>query len=171
MNVTFELCGLNDLERLIKISRITFSNAFKADNNPKDFKIYLNKAFSKEALLKELKDENSAFYFVFLKNDLAGYFKVNEFGAQSDIKDNDGFELERIYILESYQRKQIGLKVLSKVYALAKQKSKTYIWLGVWEKNQKAILWYKRNNFKKFGTHPFFIGADEQTDWLMQKEL
>jgi len=171
MNVTFELCGLNDLERLIKISRITFSNAFKEDNNPIDFKAYLNQAFSKEALLKELKDVNSTFYFIFYQNNLAGYFKVNEFGAQSDIKDNNGFELERIYILESYQRRQIGLQVLNKVYALAKQKSKTYIWLGVWEKNQKAILWYKRNNFKKFGTHPFFIGADEQTDWLMQKEL
>lgn len=171
MKVTFERVALNNLEKLIEISRTTFSNAFAKDNNPKDFKDYLNTAFSGEALMSQIKNRNATFYFVYYQKDIVGYFKVNEFEAQSDLKETNGLELERIYVLDAYQGKQIGLQMLEKVYTTAKQKGKTYIWLGVWQRNKRAIKWYQNNNFKKFGAHPYFIGDDEQTDWLMKKEL
>ena len=30
------------------------------------------------------------------------------------------------------------------------------VWLGVWENNFKAIRFYKKYGFKKFGQHSFF---------------
>lgn len=51
------------------------------------------------------------------------------------------------------------------------QEKKTYVWLGVSEKNDKAILFYKKNGFYEFGTHSFFIGEEEQTDFVMRKNL
>ena len=48
---------------------------------------------------------------------------------------------------------------------------KTYLWLGVWEKNDKAISFYKKNGFYEFGKHTFIIGEDKQTDFVMRKDL
>jgi len=42
------------------------------------------------------------------------------------------------------------------------------VWLGVWEENQRAINFYKRNGFKEFGKHSFIVGDDEQTDLMMK---
>jgi len=61
--------------------------------------------------------------------------------------------------------------LLDYVFELAKQKNARYVWLGVWEKNTRAITFYRRHGFKKIGSHPYFIGKDKQTDWLMKKEI
>jgi ribosomal protein S18 acetylase RimI-like enzyme len=46
-----------------------------------------------------------------------------------------------------------------------------YLWLGVWEHNQKAINFYERNGFVTFGSHNFMLGNDKQTDLLMRRSI
>lgn len=46
-----------------------------------------------------------------------------------------------------------------------------YVWLGVWEKNIRAINFYKKNGFVAFGKHIFKLGDDEQTDIMMKLNL
>ncbi|WP_333648623.1 GNAT family N-acetyltransferase [Lacrimispora sp.] len=48
---------------------------------------------------------------------------------------------------------------------------KTYIWLGVWEKNAKSIAFYKKSGFYEIGADSFFMGEEAQTDLLMRKDL
>ena len=91
--------------------------------------------------------------------------------AQTDGKLVDSIELERIYVIASYQGKRLGEEILNQIKHIALQRKKNSLWLGVWEHNQRAIKFYQRNAFKKFGTHPYFIGNDEQTDWLMRFDL
>ena len=45
------------------------------------------------------------------------------------------------------------------------------MWLGVWEDNPKAIKFHQKLGFNKLGNHPYFIGKDEQTDWLMRLDI
>ena len=45
------------------------------------------------------------------------------------------------------------------------------VWLGVWEKNFRAIRFYKKYGFKKFGQHKFLLGNDLQTDYLLEMDL
>ena len=61
--------------------------------------------------------------------------------------------------------------MLQQILVLAKSLGKEFIWLGVWEHNPKAIKFYQRNGFIKFDEHPYFIGTDKQTDWLLRLEL
>ncbi|NND10262.1 MAG: GNAT family N-acetyltransferase, partial [Flavobacteriaceae bacterium] len=57
------------------------------------------------------------------------------------------------------------------VIDLSKAHGASSLWLGVWEKNLKAIEFYKRHGFTKFGEHPYLIGEDEQYDWMMRLDL
>ncbi|WP_348647867.1 GNAT family N-acetyltransferase [Arenibacter sp. F20364] len=102
---------------------------------------------------------------------LVGYIKLNENEAQSDIKDRESIELERIYVLSEFQGQGIGEWILAQVISMAKAKNRYYVWLGVWEHNPKAIKFYQRLGFYKFGSHPYFIGSDEQTDWLLRLDI
>lgn len=171
MQLNFQKCELADLEQLISIAKKTFINAFEKDNDPEDFKAYVNMAFEKENILSQLKNHDSAFYFVFMEQQLVGYFKLNVNEAQTNIKKQESIELERIYVLQEFQGRQIGKLTLQKAIALAAEKSKKHIWLGVWEHNFDAIRFYQKHGFKKFATHPYFVGEDEQTDWLLRFDL
>jgi ribosomal protein S18 acetylase RimI-like enzyme len=74
-------------------------------------------------------------------------------------------------LTKEFQGKGLGLVLLSKAIAVANTLTKSYIWLGVWEKNDKAILFYKKNGFYIIGKHPFLMGEEEQTDFIMRKDL
>ncbi len=164
-------CGPGNLDDLARISRDTFTEAFEALNNPDDFKHYLETAFSRHQLLSELQDPHTDIYFVYSGGELVGYFKLNEKESQTDIADKDSIELERIYVSGAYQGKQIGKWMLERIIEIGHQRRKSYLWLGVWEKNTGAIRFYEKYGFAKFGTHPYYIGKDRQTDWLMRLDL
>ncbi|RRQ49963.1 GNAT family N-acetyltransferase [Maribacter algicola] len=167
----FVPCKPCDVEQLMSISRTTFSDAFRNQNDPADFNSYLEQAFSKEQLCRELENPKMTFYFVYFEGVLAAYFKLNEGDAQTDIKQKDSMELERIYVLKAFQGKQLGKRILDWIKDRAGNVGKSFLWLGVWEKNPRAIVFYERHGFYKFGTHPYFIGNDKQTDYLMRYDV
>lgn len=171
MDILIRPCSDTDLERLFWISRKTFKTAFEAQNNPEDFEHYITTAFSREQLARELADPHCNFYFVFVNNSLAGYFKLNSEKAQTDLFDARAIELERIYVLAEFQNLGIGKIIIEEVMKIVREEGKEYIWLGVWEENTRAIKFYESMGFVKFGRHPYYIGKDKQMDWLMKLEL
>ncbi len=171
MPLRIQQCTLASLEELVSLSKNTFSDAFEHLNKPEDYKAYVEKVFTTAAIKNELKTKHTAFYFVYKEDELAGYFKLNQYAAQTDLKGTDSMELERIYVLGSFQGQQIGQWMLSQAKSKALAAEKQFLWLGVWQENTNAVRFYQKHGFKKFGTHPYFIGKDEQTDWLMRCEL
>lgn len=171
MQLDYIKCSFKDLGQLVHISKTTFRAAFEAENNPEDFKNYLDFAFNKDKLTSELLNPQSSFYFVFLRKKVVGYFKLNIDNAQTDMKTMDCIELERIYVVEELQGKGIGARILKKIKHLAHKTGKSFLWLGVWENNASAIKFYQKNGFTKFGMHPYYIGNDKQMDWLMKFDL
>lgn len=170
-NLTYKKCVLKDLEVLTSVSRDTFISAFAKDNNPDDFKSYIDTAFNKNQIEQELLNPQSEFYFVFLNRLLAGYFKLNINDAQDEAFGNSSIELSRIYVFNEFQGQGLGADVLNKIISLAKEKQKTWLWLGVWQLNVNAVRFYERHGFTKFDTHSFYIGNDRQTDWLMRLDM
>ena len=171
MQLVFKKCSINDLDQLVQISKSTFIDAFETDNNPDDFKVYIDFAFNKSKLTEELENPFIIFYFVYADNKPVGYFKLNENEAQSDLKGEDSLELERIYVIPKFQGIGLGKRMLQHVKKLASQSTKTFLWLGVWEHNKAVIKFYEVNGFSKFGKHPYYIGKDKQMDWLMRFDL
>ncbi|MGN7513529.1 MAG: GNAT family N-acetyltransferase [Allomuricauda sp.] len=168
MPLSVRECVRSDLETLVVMSKNTFSEAFEKDNDPEDFQAYIKEAFHPDKLAAELANRNSLFYFVFDDDEIVGYFKLNIGAAQTDVHDPEALEIERIYVLGDHQGKKIGSWMLQQITAMAKTFGKGYIWLGVWEHNPDAIRFYQKHGFVKFGEHPYYIGSDKQTDWLLR---
>ncbi len=164
-------CTLQDVESLCKISIETFYQTFADSNTEENMTAYLKSAYNVEKLYKELCNPDSSFFFIYVDESLAGYLKINEYPSQTDINDIDSLELERIYILKDFQGLGLGQDLLEYTISIAIEHGKKYIWLGVWEHNEKAKRFYQKNGFYRIGAHSFVVGDDEQTDYVMRKDL
>lgn len=169
--LNIQIVKICEVKELQFISKSTFSESFAKDNTEENLQDYFNQAFSVEALSLQINNPFSRFFFVYFEGNLCGYFKINIGESQTEIKDNDGLELERIYILAEHQGKKIGEKIIAEIKKIALTEQKKYIWLGVWEQNLKAIRFYERLGFIKFDTHIYPIGNDPQVDWMMRLTL
>ena len=171
MNVIIRPASPLDLAALQAIGRKTFEEAFAANNSKENLAAYLEEGFSKEKLEAELQNENSRFYFALQKEEIIGYLKVNLGDAQSEKQDPNALEIERIYVLQQYHGKQVGVFLYEQALAIAKARKAPYIWLGVWEENPRAIRFYQKQGFVEFGEHIFQLGDEAQRDVLMKKTL
>ncbi|WP_319468112.1 GNAT family N-acetyltransferase [uncultured Trichococcus sp.] len=171
MAITLKKCGSEDLADLQAIGIETFTDTFAAYNTPEDMQAYLDKAYDPEKLKAELSTEGSTFYFLYDDEELAGYMKVNVAAALTEEMGADSLEVERIYIRPAFKRKGLGRFLIEKAIEIAHTQGKNLIWLGVWEHNVNAIAFYEKMGFVRTGAHSFFMGEDEQTDFIMTKKL
>jgi GNAT superfamily N-acetyltransferase len=161
----------NEVSVLTAMARQTFADAFEALNTPEDFEMYLAAHLNEKVLLTELENASSEFWWVCQEDHPVAYFKLNHAPAQSDVNDPKSIELERIYTIAEWQGHGIGSQIIQHIEYIARKEGKEFIWLGVWEKNQRAIAFYERHGFRSFGSHVFILGTDEQTDILLRKDL
>ncbi|MFD1038976.1 GNAT family N-acetyltransferase [Virgibacillus byunsanensis] len=171
MTVKITKCNCQDLQILQEISIETFKETFQDQNSPENMKDYLEKAFNSKQLETELSTITSEFFFVYSNNEVAGYLKVNTNGAQPEEMGDESLEIERIYIKSKFQKHGLGKYLLNKAMEIAMKNNKKKIWLGVWEKNENAIAFYKKIGFVQTGDHSFYMGDEEQTDLIMIKTL
>ncbi|NMM95321.1 GNAT family acetyltransferase [Bifidobacterium sp. DSM 109960] len=171
MSQTMHVCTESDLDALRDLSIATYRQTFAAVNTEENMNAYLEDAFAADKLLRELRDESSE--FVLAENDgrPAGYLKINEAPSQTEFNDTASLEIQRIYIDGRAQGKGLGTRLMQYAIDTAKERGKQYVWLGVWEHNDKAIRFYARNGFYRIGEHAFIMGDDKQTDHLMRKDL
>ena len=136
-----------------------------------DMKKYLAENFSDEKMTTELNNPESQFYIAWDEQSPVGYLKVNSGQAQTELKDSNSLEIERIYVKKAYHGKKVGQILYEKSLEAALLQKNEFLWLGVWEENPKAIRFYEKNGFVAFDKHIFKFGEDEQTDIMMKKVL
>lgn len=171
MNLVCRPCTLLDVETVRDFAERTFVDTFAHLNTKEDMDTYVHKAFSLEKVRTELSNEHSSFYVVYADDVLAGYLKVNEEPAQTDVFDEESLEIERIYVTKAFQGKGIGSYLMDEAIRIASERGKRYVWLGVWEKNEQALQFYKKYGFVEIGTHKFVFGNEEQLDYIMKKRI
>jgi len=171
MTVELRKCGLADLEVLCELGCQTFVETFGPLNTAETMQAYLSSAFDAARLSAELGNPHSAFYLLSADGCPAGYLKLNELDAQSDIKDPALLEIERIYVRASFQGRGLGQRLMQQALEVAAEQHKRALWLGVWEHNPAAIEFYKKMGFVITGSHLFVLGTEEQTDYVMTREL
>jgi ribosomal protein S18 acetylase RimI-like enzyme len=171
LNIKIQQINNSHIAALQQIGRQTFSETFAESNSAENMAKYIEEAYSYEKLSAELNNPNSFFYFAMLDEKVIGYLKINMGESQTELKDNDALEIERIYVLKSFQGKKVGKMLFDKAIEIAKEQQVAYVWLGVWEKNKRALQFYSKNGFVEFDQHVFVLGDDAQTDIMMKLEL
>lgn len=171
LEVNIRKVSIDELESLQQISRTTFAETFSVHNSEENMRNYLHDNLSLEKLGEEIKNPESSFYFAEMEGDLIGYMKLNIGSAQNEWKEDTGLEIERIYVLKKNHGQKIGQLLFEKAISIAGSMEMKYVWLGVWEKNERAIAFYSKNGFTTVDHHFFKLGDDVQRDLLMKRSL
>ena len=160
-----------DADLVSHLSKITFKDTFRGTCTDKELQSFVENAFSPAATFNELKDKDDFYFIAWYNNVAAGYMRLKEnYTEYAAIKKYKALEVKRIYVLKEYQSKKVGAALMAYALQLASEKNYEVIWLGVWEHNQKAKLFYKKWGFTDTGdSHNFPIGNTPQTDnWLVK---
>jgi ribosomal protein S18 acetylase RimI-like enzyme len=171
MEINIRKAAEADAELIADLSRTTFYDAFAKDNTKENMDDFMNNVFTKDALMKEVLNNDGVFILALDGEEAVGYARMREYNKEHILEGENAIEIVRIYSTQAAIGKGVGSALMNACISIGLERNKSIIWLGVWEKNQRAIAFYEKWGFEKFGEHIFPIGTDPQTDWLMKKAL
>ncbi|RIK36412.1 MAG: N-acetyltransferase [Chloroflexi bacterium] len=156
---------------LAELGAQTFADSFAADNTPENMRAYIAASFSSEKQALELADSASKFLIIEVDGAAVGYAQLHFGAAPSPIVGRKPVEIVRLYARTEWIGKGVGAQLMKACFDEAVQAGCDVVWLGVWERNPRAIAFYRKWGFEHAGTQVFQLGDERQTDWLMARPL
>ncbi|HEV7993267.1 MAG TPA: GNAT family N-acetyltransferase [Gemmatimonadaceae bacterium] len=161
----------DDAALLAELGASTFTETFAEANHPDDFAAYVSAAFGEAIQRAELVDANVTVILAERGSETVGYVMLRERPAPSMVSADDALEIARLYSRRSAIGTGVGAVLMQHAVREAMARGKDALWLGVWERNARAIEFYRRHEFFQAGTQPFPLGTDLQTDLVLVRRL
>jgi ribosomal protein S18 acetylase RimI-like enzyme len=157
-----------DATPLAVLALRTFIDAFAQANRAEDMQAYTDEAFGEAQQQLELESPNIVTLLV--EDAPNGFIAYAQLRRTPDDPHGE-VELARFYVLQTHHGRGMAQTLMDAVFAAARNLGARQLWLGVWERNFRAIAFYSKCGFAQTGTHPFLLGSDLQTDWVMNRAL
>jgi GNAT superfamily N-acetyltransferase len=156
---------------LAEVGAETFYDSFAADNTPENVAAYLAASFSPEKQAQELADPASRFLIAEAEGATVGYARVKFGQAPAAVAGRRPMEIVRFYARKPWISKGVGARLMQACLREAERADCDVIWLDVWERNPRAIAFYRQWGFVEVGTQVFQLGEDPQRDLLMARVI
>ena len=165
---------LADAAALAELAARTFHETFAADNTPEDMAAHEAESYGPAQQGREIADPNIVTILVHAPDEngaLVGFSQVRRGPAPACVTDAAAVEVWRFYIAKEWHGKGIARALMARVHADARTMGARTLWLGVWERNERAKAFYRKCGFTDVGAHVYMVGADAQTDRIMVREV
>lgn len=159
-----------DAEALAALAARTFYDTFAADNTPEDMAEHLAQSYSPARQRAEI----TAADMITLVADNGGliaFAQLRQGAPPSCVTSPTPIELWRFYVDRAWHGRGVAGRLMEAALNEATAVGADAVWLGVWERNPRAIAFYRKFGFVDVGSHGFQLGADLQTDRIMVREL
>jgi GNAT superfamily N-acetyltransferase len=161
-----------DAQALATFGERTFRETFGPDNRPDDVELYVRSAYSAERLGAEIDDLDRVTFVVESGGTLAAYAQLRLNGRTPECVNGPApIELLRFYVDRPWHGRGVAHALMNDVIAAARARGARTLWLGVWERNPRAIAFYGKHGFHDVGCVPFKLGGDDQTDRVMARAV
>jgi diamine N-acetyltransferase len=169
--VTIREAAPGDAEMLARLGAKTFSDAFAAFNTEADMAAYLESAFGPAIQAAELEDPAGAFLVAESGGEAVGYARLRGGPAPECVAGPEPVEIERVYVLQEWKGTGAAAALMTACLEKARARGFRTIWLGVWERNDRAVAFYRKWGFDVVGSKVFVVGSDPQNDLVMERAL
>jgi ribosomal protein S18 acetylase RimI-like enzyme len=160
-----------DAPALAEFAARTFAETFGADNDEACLQAHLAKAYGIAQQSAELGDPDVATVIAARGDALVAYAQVRHAAPPECVTQAGAVELHRFYVDRPAHGLGIAQRLMEQACTAAREFGATHLWLGVWERNPRAIAFYRKTGFADVGTHAFDVGGDLQTDRVMLAPL
>jgi ribosomal protein S18 acetylase RimI-like enzyme len=165
-----------DASPLSRLGASTFRETFEGENTPEDMARYLAEAFTPERQAAEIADPAGTVLLAEHREPsgdarLVGYAHLVSGPAPAAVRDPAPLELKRLYVARAWHGRGVAQALMDAALHAATARGARTLWLGVWERNPRAVAFYRKYGFERVGEHAFVLGADAQTDWVLARPI
>lgn len=165
-------CGVpEDATQLAAFAAQTFTDTFGADNHPDDLALHLATSYGHSQQSAELTDPSMTTLLAEADGRLAGFAQLRSRATPACVTGEEPIELMRFYVGREWHGRGLAQSLMSNVLDVAASRGARTLWLGVWERNQRAQAFYRKAGFTDAGSHVFMVGTDPQTDRIMARPV
>ena len=160
-----------DARMLARFGERTFREAFEADNDPEDIDAYVSVTYSIAKQEADLEDPARLTLIAEQDGTVVGYAQLRHGDVPECVRGPAPVELLRFYVDRGWHGQGIAQAMMAEVIAEATADGSKTLWLGVWERNRRALAFYRKCGFEDVGSHEFVMGRDRQTDRILARSL
>ena len=169
--LTTRAAARQDADLLAAFGAQTFFETFAEDNTPEDMAAYLQNSFSPDKQAAQIAAPGALFLIAEIDGQPCGYALLREGPLPDCVTGARAVEIGRFYVGKAWIGKGVAGKLMTACLQAAVERQCDTVWLDVWEKNPRAIAFYRKWGFAVVGTQPFQLGSDLQTDLLMARSV
>jgi ribosomal protein S18 acetylase RimI-like enzyme len=171
MSLTIRQANAQDAEVLSLLGATTFYDTFHAFHNEEDMKKYIADAYNIEKISTNLTDPGILYYLALRSGLPVGYIKLIKNVQPPELPEGRVAELEKIYVLKEYLGTGIGKKLMQQAIVAMVQENFDWLFLGVWQQNQRALAFYAGFGWEICGIRQFKLGNTICDDYVMKLKL
>jgi ribosomal protein S18 acetylase RimI-like enzyme len=170
--LTIRTATCEDAPALAEFAERSFRETFGCDNVESDMAQYVAHAFGDETQRAELADSRRVVLLAEIGGVIAGYAQLMNDSAPDDIvMERPVIEIERFYVAHEWHGRGIAQQLMACATEAAIRADAATLWLAVWERNPRAMAFYRKSGFVDVGSRLFLLGSDRQTDRVMSRLL
>jgi diamine N-acetyltransferase len=170
-DVVVRIATADDAALIADLGARTFAETFGPDNRPEDLAAHLSASFGLDRQREELADPSMCYLLATIDDDVAGYAMLRDGGAPPCVQGPEPVELVRFYVTSPWHGRGVAQALMSSCVAHAHGRRGRTMWLGVWERNARAITFYEKAGFRDVGSKSFWVGSDRQSDRVMVRDI
>lgn len=171
MSITIRYGLPTDASELAELAARTFHETFAADNRPDDLALHLAAAYGPAQQHAELTSPNTTTLLAEVDARLIAYAQLRTGEAPECVRGEWPVELWRFYVSQEWHGRGVAQTLMRSVETEASRRGGRTLWLGVWERNDRAQAYYRKAGFVDVGSHVFTVGTDLQTDRILERSL
>lgn len=160
-----------DAPALAALGAATFTDTYGAYNTPEHLQQHLERTYGEPQQRRELEDPATTTLVAHLDGRLVGFAQLVRSELPACVEATAAVEILRFYLDTSVHGQGVARPLMEAAYAAALDAGATHVWLGVWERNPRAIAFYLKCGFAHVGMKHFHVGDDRQDDHVMLRAL
>ena len=169
-DVTISRGNADDAAELARFAARTFEETFSADNDAENLRMHLSTNYGYEQQLAELVDPDVKTILARLQGSLIAYAQVRRSPPPTCVAHSSPIELHRFYVDREAHGTGLAQLLMQEVHRAVHEFGGEHVWLGVWERNRRAIAFYKKAGFLDVGSQFYMVGQDKQVDRVLVAE-
>jgi ribosomal protein S18 acetylase RimI-like enzyme len=163
--------SIHDVGQLEAIGKQTYRDHFSEIWSTQGLETYLGSHFSADVLRSQLQSLSIRYYFPLHNGKISGIVKI-KCNSRIPVSPFDGgFELEKIYLLNTFTGLGLGKMILTEFVKIASECGERFLWLDVLKSNVRARKLYEGVGFFVVGEIPFSTDILKIDMWVMRMDL
>jgi ribosomal protein S18 acetylase RimI-like enzyme len=163
---------VSDAAALATFAASTFAEAFGDETDEDDLRAHLAATYRPDLQARELADPTVITWLAVQGARIVAFAQVRRAEtAPACIVVPDAVEVQRFYTDRSVRGSGLALRLMEHALDAARELGGQHAWLGVWERNARAMAFYRKAGFAEIGSTYYMVGSDRQTDRVFLASL